>query len=297
MGRVSPGAGKFVGHFFSHSLYLKICPGGRLRPPLSLFKMQGLPFDALTTIGSFLTARDGAAMLTVDAAVGTIFCGEVVFYVSIRRRLEDSWLAKFAALYPGLRRLTLTSCSDLGDIGFSAMSRFTQLESLSLRDADLGDDRWRFLLGCSRLKVIDLAWCEVNDRALQGIGKTCPQLEYLRLLNTSVTATGVAALARLPRLEVIGLELCGITAPGLAALSTAPRLRVLDVNCCPEIDRAGFAAAVAGFPALRELYCTETHLQLDTELRQMFGVARPEVLLVDNVNRAHHGVWRLGGFH
>jgi hypothetical protein len=89
------------------------------------------------------------------------------------------------------------------------------------------------LAGLPAVRALDLAGCEISDRAFKKI-TTLPWLESLKFYR--MTDRGLAAVAGLPDLRQLALDGSEVTDAGLSRLSGLTRLKDLSLHACPVTD-------------------------------------------------------------
>ncbi|KAJ6997993.1 F-box protein SKP2B-like [Populus alba x Populus x berolinensis] len=163
-----------------------------------------------------------------DHAVETIasYCHDLQdLDLSKSFKLSDLSLYALAHGCPNLTKLNISGCTAFSDAGLEFLTEF-----------------------CRKLKILNLCGCVkgATDRALQGIGRNCSQLQSLNLgWCENVGDVGVMSLAfGCPDLRT--LDLCGcvcITDDSVIALANrCPHLRSLGLYYCRNItDRAMYS--------------------------------------------------------
>ncbi|KAL9394559.1 hypothetical protein Peur_013844 [Populus x canadensis] len=163
-----------------------------------------------------------------DHAVETIarYCHDLQdLDLSKSFKLSDLSLYALAHGCPNLTKLNISGCTAFSDAGLEYLTKF-----------------------CQKLKILNLCGCVkgATDRALQGIGRNCSQLQSLNLgWCEGVGDVGVMSLAYgCPDLRT--LDLCGcvcITDDSVIALANrCPHLRSLCLYYCRNItDRAMYS--------------------------------------------------------
>ncbi|MBC8289343.1 MAG: hypothetical protein H8E37_03410 [Planctomycetes bacterium] len=138
---------------------------------------------------------------------------------------------------------------------FGVMS---DLRELNIVASDCGDEAFRRLRGCDRLKTLDARLCGLTDAALSTVG-SLKRLETLRLGQNDITDAKLKDLLTLKKLERLELDSCDITDAGLDLLAELPDLKLLSVSrsyvttagverlkkACPKLE-----VRVAGVPAV-----------------------------------------------
>jgi hypothetical protein len=140
----------------------------------------------------------------------------------------------------------------------AAMQKLSALESVNLCAVEIGDDvipvflalpkltdlrlDWAYdrsrgaklssgalakLGGCSRLRVLGLSGCAVDDAALRTIAKGLPDLVSLSLAGTLVTNESIGSIQKLSKLEWLRLSHSRVTDVGIAALASHPAIKTL----------------------------------------------------------------------
>jgi hypothetical protein len=150
-----------------------------------------------------------------------------------------------------LRSFELTGASwTFTDRHAQALSRLPQLETVSLRGANITDEAVPCLSSRQPLRAVDVSHTLVSDAGVALLAKF-PALERLDLSETLVTDEGVKLLAAAPELKSLVLGRVMVSDDGVAALAHAPRLEHLALAEMPLTGEA--FAAVATAPALREV--------------------------------------------
>ncbi|KAJ6352659.1 hypothetical protein OIU76_001815 [Salix suchowensis] len=163
-----------------------------------------------------------------DHAVETIagYCHDLQdLDLSKSFKLSDLSLYALAHGCPNLSKLNISGCTAFSDVGLEYLFEF-----------------------CRKLKILNLCGCVkgATDRALQGIGRNCSQLQFLNLgWCENVGDVGVMSLAYgCPELRTV--DLCGcasITDESVIALANrCPHLISLGLYYCRNItDRAMYS--------------------------------------------------------
>lgn len=133
--------------------------------------------------------------------------------------LRDEHLAPLAGLVR-LNSLSLGRNALTGE-GLRHLSRLRGLETLALRgNPDLGDQGLEVIGRLSRLRVLDLALCNVSDAGIARL-TGLSRLQHLILADNPVTDEGAQLLANLPSLSRVNLGGTRVTPAGVRALSQA----------------------------------------------------------------------------
>jgi hypothetical protein len=146
------------------------------------------------------------------------------------------------------------SGADLTDDGVRAITRATQLRSLTLIDApDVTNASIRGLGELPRLETLELPSIRIDDHGLDELLRLeLPELRHLSLARTKISAEGVVALAagefRLETLDLSGIPLDRRAIRALARLST---VRLLHLSNCGLNDES--IAPLATMTGLAEL--------------------------------------------
>ena len=149
--------------------------------------------------------------------------------------VTDGSLANLDKL-PSLRDLSIGDSRSITDAGMVHLSKFKQLDSLSLRGTAVTDRGLAHLSGLTGLQSLMLAGGAFSDEGMQHIGGLT-ELQSLRLSETSVGDVGVGHLARLEKLRNLDLTPSAVTDAGLQSLSKLSNLKNLMV--ARGVTRAG----------------------------------------------------------
>lgn len=103
------------------------------------------------------------------------------------------------------------------------------LRELNIVASDCGDEAFRRLRGCNRLKTLDARLCGLTDEALSTVG-SLKRLEILRLGQNYITDEKLSDLLALKNLQQLELDSCDITDAGLHVLAKLPKLSLLSVS-------------------------------------------------------------------
>ena len=128
---------------------------------------------------------------------------------------------------------------------------------LTIRSDEFGDEQCQKLAELDQIKILDLSGTSITDASLKVIGQLA-SLQTLRLDETRVTSTGLAALRNLEQLNELSLVKCKlgeITTEGLGALRSLRSLNLIE----SDFSNPGIAA-LADLKALRQLYLGRTRL-------------------------------------
>lgn len=157
-------------------------------------------------------------------------------FIFNRRVSAESW--ELLEAWPQLQELSLRY-TDFGDEGIQHVARLTHLRQLDLRNTKITDAGLESLAPLTSLEVLDLAGTDVTDDGLRHLSKLT-NLRKLNLAETDVVGPGLASLATLPRLESLLLYRCPVTDGGLVSLAELRSLRELGLSLT-EVTDAGLA--------------------------------------------------------
>lgn len=141
--------------------------------------------------------------------------------------------------------------------------------------AKMSDDLHVSILGMSAREP----WLQCNasisgkafgDDALQHLAPLGSNVRWLDLAGTSVTDTGLVALAAMPNLTRLHLERTGITDGGLAALAPLQNLQYLNLYGTAVSDEG--LAALQKLPQLKQVYLWQT--KVTPQAAQAFAASR-----------------------
>lgn len=158
--------------------------------------------------------------------------------------IDDTALAKIAALCPNLQALDLVCSECITDMGLAHLTSLSKLQWLSLNGSKkITDDGIAHLAKLS-LRCLDLGWCpNITDRGLAYLADTA--IRSLHLAGLRITDNGVSHLVNLP-LESLSLNNTRITDAGLIYLMTMP-LENLYLAACNGITDTGLDCLI-GLP-------------------------------------------------
>ena len=168
-----------------------------------------------------------------------------------------------AEMHPKLRRLVLTDCVEVTDVGLWAIAR----QCVELRSLDISGLCQITQIGlrsvslrCTNLREIDMSRNDrLDDVALRALAAGCPNLHVIKLNRCiKVADAGVIDLAsNCKRLEVIDLsncpKVCEFGDHPLLKISQCKYLRELNLLGCPQIRGIGLEAVTRGCPHLSTL--------------------------------------------
>merc|ERR1711871_578465 len=98
---------------------------------------------------------------------------------------------------PRLKIVDLEGCDNITSKAVRALSSLKQLTEVAFDFDDLNDDEGLDEIGNSRfLKTLNLSHGTITDTTLLCCTKHCPDLAQLSLKSSSVTDTGVIAVAQ-----------------------------------------------------------------------------------------------------
>lgn len=130
--------------------------------------------------------------------------------------------------YPHLQYLNLshTRFDEKHSPTFGIMN---DLRELNIVASDCGDEAFRRLRGCDRLKTLDARLCGLTDEALSTVA-SLKRLETLRLGQNYITDKKLGDLLSLKNLQQLELDSCDVTDAGLQVLAKLPKLELLSVS-------------------------------------------------------------------
>jgi uncharacterized protein (TIGR02996 family) len=184
--------------------------------------------------------------------------------------VDDSFLRKLAAAPPmqGLRKLDLTSCSDVTPGGVRAVARLPLLEELSLSGVDRIAAETPVLLDMPSLRRLSLEEVALPDGRFGAVLRAGPwaeRLVELRLARTGISSDTLRAACDLPSLRTLGVELCSLGSVDLRA-------------CRAPLESLALSVPLAGLPpTLRRLTFQGRHLG---ELLRLIPATLRELILV-----------------
>jgi internalin A len=145
---------------------------------------------------------------------------------------------------PRLRLVHLAGTGVSG-VGIERVCRLPDLEWLDVSRNDLSQANLESFAKCQRLRQLELASTGVTDEHLARI-EPLVGLESLDLSNNAtVTADGMAHIAKLSNLRLLQLNFTGVTESGLTHLKALTRLEDLELS--------GMQISEAGVAPLREM--------------------------------------------
>jgi len=156
---------------------------------------------------SFRITPDGLELETTRSfQSGDFRADEAVHVVSViargvRLSSSDGY---YVGWFPNLRRLDLSGSilngGEQSEPNFLQAFRFAQiqherrLEELILARSTATDQDFREFLGLNKLRRVDLSYTAVTDAALPNLFDYSPEVEWVNLRGTAVTAAGIAQL-------------------------------------------------------------------------------------------------------
>lgn len=152
--------------------------------------------------------------------------------------LNNQSLKKIASICPSLKKMILTSNTQLNFVAWGELSRFRCLESLDLsRCHQISDDDFSVILrACRSLKELILDECKkISDKGYFELSKALSRLANLNLSRCSITDLALIEIAiRCHRLTVLNLMRCeNITEKGILGLAKhANMLKELNLIRC-----------------------------------------------------------------
>jgi hypothetical protein len=139
----------------------------------------------------------------------------------------------------GAVRTVDLSNSRVGDADLDGLSRFPNLEDLSIRNAPVIDASLRRLARLKGLRSLDLGGTAVTDAGLKELAELAG-LRHLSLRGTEVTGTGMRELAGLGNLTSLDLGQTRVSDAGLRHLAGMKGLRELELGGS-EVSDGGIA--------------------------------------------------------
>ncbi len=105
-----------------------------------------------------------------------------------------------------------------------------KIKMFILDDSKINDDNLRYIRGWKKLSELRMANCTITDNGCKYIS-ACTGIKRLALKdNPKITDEGLTYLATLPQLEYLEIQGTGVTAKGIAKLQAAKHLNAL---CIP----------------------------------------------------------------
>ena len=199
---------------------------------------ESMPYIAALPHLRFLLCQDTVAG---DDGFVALSRSQTVEYIW-GRRCYNLRRRGFVALadMPALRALSV-SCKNVDDIGLSALPRFPALRELM--PMDVPDDGYVHVGRCEGLESLVLMYCrETTDVSTQHIVRLPGLRKYFASYNR-ITDRTPELLSEMQSLEEITFDTCtSLTNSGVAALARLRRLRELRVSSMPHVT-ADVAAA------------------------------------------------------
>lgn len=134
-------------------------------------------------------------------------------------------------------RQLLIERSPISEDGLASLGRLENLEHLILRGLKANGSTW--FTGCrnwSRLRVLEISDCPIQDGALQGLDN-CRDLSGLALVNTRVTERGLLGCRKLRNLVSVNLTGSPVGDAALDEFVAIERVCVLDLQSGKLSDR------------------------------------------------------------
>jgi serine/threonine protein kinase/uncharacterized C2H2 Zn-finger protein len=157
-----------------------------------------------------------------------------------------------------------------------ALSPLKNLESLDLSNTHIDGEGLRELHAFKKLKHLTLTGNDsIDDHAMQ-ILVSMPQLVWLDISNTKVTAKGIEALSRLPNLTKLNAKALQLENKHMSALKNFKQLRTVRLN-----NNLITAEAIGIMPAL------ETIHELDLTDNKLNDDVVPFILRFKNLTTLH----------
>lgn len=145
---------------------------------------------------------------------------------------------KYVSKLVSLRRLCLKFCQKLTGAGLRHLAAL-DLQELDLYDcvvSRIGAQSWAVL---SRLRRLELCWCDVSDIDLQSFSLSLFNLQQLNLSYCSaITSAGLQHLSQLP-LQQLTLRSCEVSDVGLRHVAALLNLHKLDLAQCRQVTDEG----------------------------------------------------------
>lgn len=144
--------------------------------------------------------------------------------------LQDGLMTNVGILHltelQNLRRLDLSECRKIGDIGISRLVSKTTINSLDLSHTAISDAGIAHLKRLTKLTYLNLSSTQLTDHGVKHL-QTLQKLSCLSLAETQITDDGVLLLGPLPRLTQLILDGTAITDASLMHLQLFPKLNNL----------------------------------------------------------------------
>lgn len=185
---------------------------------------------------------------------------------------------------PQLRVLALRYCPFVDSSAFAPMSKLAELRELDVASSGLSmieDFALEHLAGLTKLRVLNLHWCE---RITQVGTVHLAGLKELRSLDlgacNKINDKALEPLAKLTELETLNLEhLDHVTPAGLAAIAGLKKLVKLDLSYCSAAKTDAATVHLAGLTGLRTLVLTGSDMTGTglSQLKALDGLAELEL--------------------
>jgi RNA polymerase sigma factor (sigma-70 family) len=182
--------------------------------------------------------------------------------------------------------------ADLGGDALAALAHLTELKEVNLLNCPIGDEGARHLAVLPDLKCLAIGGCQVGDEGLARL-TALRSLERLDLGNCWITEAGLAHVGRMRSLKSLSLYRSDIADDGLAHLKGLTALESLRLADCLHITDAGLAN-LAGLARLKSLDLESTPIT-DAGLAHLAGLVNLEDLNLPDTKITDAGLALLRG--
>lgn len=233
--------------------------GGQDAPPKSGAMFSGLNKASLdrfrAMLVNFCKREDGSFFNDIDLRQYGVDSGQII---------TNAVVQELCTIQPSLRRLDLTGCDLVSDVGLWAIARHCpDLEHLILSGcSQITNVGLRSLsLACSNITALDFNRCHLlDDMGLTVLATGSWKLQRLYLQHcTGLTDTGVGKMAKMGH-HLMELDLFGCTNVGefgdhaLKEIGAfCGGLRQLNLGGCKRVEDPGLRAVAVGCPSLEIL--------------------------------------------
>ncbi|MBX9625812.1 MAG: hypothetical protein K2X82_18575 [Gemmataceae bacterium] len=170
--------------------------------------------------------------------------------VAVRLDAADDAALKAVAKLPGVGAVEVRDATKCTERGFAALKDLKHLRRLILNTSGVSDAEAARLAGCKELRELVIPSATVTARGVADLAKLT-RLEKLDLSdNPKLPDAALAPLGKLERLEFLYLAKTGVTDKGLDHLKPLEGLRTLDLRRTAVTEDAARAFADA-MPNLR----------------------------------------------
>ncbi|RHZ78645.1 hypothetical protein Glove_158g102 [Diversispora epigaea] len=137
----------------------------------------------------------------------------IIIWILNDIKLTDFTIYTLVGSYPDLRKLNLSNCDKVTDIGIRQIARCHNLEHLALNSLKFLNDETIYIIvqSCPNIRYLNLEFCYVIDTAVEAIAQSCRNMEYFNLYRSeSITDSSIFKIVKkCSYIQELELGFCG----------------------------------------------------------------------------------------